>query len=54
HNVEGLGVKRGDISSHKLPSLKMWLKCCENGIKKVKLFNNDETVLNALGWAWYG
>lgn len=48
HNVEGLGVNWGDISSHKLPPKDVVKMLQENGIKKVKLFNNDETILNAL------
>ncbi|KAK4343750.1 hypothetical protein RND71_036844 [Anisodus tanguticus] len=48
HNVEGLGVNWGDITSHKLPPKDVVKMLQENGIKKVKLFNNDDTILNAL------
>ncbi|KAM3382648.1 Glucan endo-1,3-beta-glucosidase 8 [Capsicum chinense] len=48
NNVEGFGVNWGDISSHKLPPKDVVKMLQENGIKKVKLFNNDDTVLKAL------
>nr|GMC81888.1 glucan endo-1,3-beta-glucosidase 8-like [Ipomoea batatas] len=48
NGVEGLGVNWGDISSHPLPPKSVVKMLKANGIKKVKLFNSPEPILNAL------
>ncbi|XP_019162392.1 PREDICTED: glucan endo-1,3-beta-glucosidase 8-like [Ipomoea nil] len=46
--LDGLGVNWGDISSHPLPPKSVVKMLKANGIKKVKLFNSPEHILNAL------
>nr|GMC81889.1 glucan endo-1,3-beta-glucosidase 8-like [Ipomoea batatas] len=43
-----VGVNWGDISSHPLPPKSVVKMLKANGIKKVKLFNSPEPILNAL------
>ncbi|KAM0053117.1 putative glucan endo-1,3-beta-D-glucosidase [Helianthus debilis subsp. tardiflorus] len=47
-NVEGLGVNWGTKSSHQLPPETVVQMLKDNGLKKVKLFDADPYVLNAL------
>lgn len=47
-NVEGLGVNWGTKSSHQLPPDTVVQMLKDNGLKKVKLFDADPNVLNAL------
>lgn len=46
--VEGLGVNWGTIATHKLPPKVVVQMLKDNGIKKVKLFDADQSILNAL------
>lgn len=46
--VDGLGVNWGTIATHKLPPKVVVQMLKDNGIKKVKLFDADQTILNAL------
>lgn len=47
--VEGLGVNWGTIASHKLDGKIVVQMLKDNGIKKVKLFDSDESSLKTLG-----
>lgn len=47
-NVKGLGVNWGTKSTHQLPPDTVVQMLQDNEIKKVKLFDVDPTVLNAL------
>ncbi|KAK2982032.1 hypothetical protein RJ640_029260 [Escallonia rubra] len=46
--INGLGVNWGTIASHPLPPEIVVQLMKDNGINKVKLFDTDKTVLNAL------
>ncbi|KAL3534804.1 hypothetical protein ACH5RR_003265 [Cinchona calisaya] len=50
HNacVQGLGVNWGTVSSHRLPPEIVIQLLKDNGIQKVKIFDADPTILNAL------
>lgn len=46
--VEGLGVNWGTMASHKLPPKVVVQMLKDNGIKKVKLFDADQSTMSAL------
>ncbi|KAG5530786.1 hypothetical protein RHGRI_025681 [Rhododendron griersonianum] len=46
--VDGLGVNWGTIATHKLPPKVVVQMLKDNGIKKVKLFDADQSILNSL------
>lgn len=46
--VEGLGVNWGTMASHKLPPKTVVQMLQDNGIKKVKLFDADQSTMGAL------
>ncbi|VFQ64211.1 unnamed protein product [Cuscuta campestris] len=46
--VEGLGVNWGTMATHKLPPKTVVQMLIDNGIKKVKLFDADESTMSAL------
>lgn len=47
-SVEGIGVNWGTMASHELPARVVVKMLKDNGIKKVKLFDADDTTMNAL------
>ncbi|KAK8633805.1 hypothetical protein V6N13_014641 [Hibiscus sabdariffa] len=47
-SVNGLGVNWGTMASHQLPPQTVVQMLQDNGIKKVKLFDADSTILGAL------
>ncbi|KAL1815059.1 hypothetical protein ACET3Z_017633 [Daucus carota] len=46
--VEGIGVNWGTMASHNLPAKVVVKMLKDNGIKKVKLFDANDTTMNAL------
>ncbi|XP_059288326.1 glucan endo-1,3-beta-glucosidase 8-like isoform X1 [Lycium ferocissimum] len=56
HNicVEGLGVNWGTIATHSLEPKIVVQMLKDNGIKKVKLFDADKSIMNALRGTWSG
>ncbi|XP_074364983.1 glucan endo-1,3-beta-glucosidase 8-like [Apium graveolens] len=46
--VEGVGVNWGTMASHQLPAKVVVKMLKDNGIKKVKLFDANDTTMNAL------
>lgn len=46
--VEGIGVNWGTMASHQLPAKVVVKMLKDNGIKKVKLFDTNDTTMNAL------
>lgn len=46
--VEGLGVNWGTMATHELPPKTVVQMLQDNGIKKVKLFDADQSTLGAL------
>lgn len=46
--VEGLGVNWGTMATHKLPPEAVVQMLKDNGIQKVKLFDADDSTMNAL------
>lgn len=46
--VDGLGVNWGTMASHKLPPKTVVQMLIDNGIKKVKLFDADQSTMGAL------
>lgn len=47
-SVEGIGVNWGTMASHQLPAKVVVKMLKDNGIKKVKLFDADDTTMNSL------
>lgn len=48
-SVTGIGVNWGTQATHPLPPATVVKMLRENGFQKVKLFDADSTILNALG-----
>lgn len=46
--IEGLGVNWGTMATHKLPPKVVMQMLKDNGIKKVKLFDADQSTMSAL------
>lgn len=47
-SVQGIGVNWGTMASHQLPPKVVVKMLKDNGINKVKLFDADDTTMNAL------
>lgn len=47
-SVEGIGVNWGTQATHKLPPDTVVQMLKDNGIKKVKLFDSDDSTMSAL------